>query len=75
MAEEKTPEKADPKVSPAKTPEPLVMLYLGHPHARFELAGMGLPDLLPEGTRYLSKDADTVRTLCRKYGIRFHEAA
>jgi hypothetical protein len=72
MAEEKTPEKAAPKVSTSKAPE-LVTLYLEHPHTRFDLDGVGLEALVPEGTVYPASDADTVRMLCRKYRIRFRE--
>lgn len=75
MAEEKAAsEKTAPKASTEKAPEPPVTLYLGQPHTRFELSGMGLEDLVPEGTAYSPKDADTVRVLCLKYGIRFREA-
>lgn len=81
MADEKAPEKAAPKTpvkEPAVVPEPAaelpVFLFLGHPHTRFDLSGMGLPDLLPEGTAYSPKDADLVRMMCLKYGVRYSEA-
>lgn len=73
MAEESTSRKADPKVSVEK-PEPLVTLYLRYPHARFDLSGVGLEDLVPEGTAYPSSKADVVRVMCMKYGIGFNEA-
>jgi hypothetical protein len=81
MAEDKTTEKAAPKapaarvqeVAPEPAPEPLVFLYLEHPHTCFELSGMGLSDLVPEGTAYSPKDADMVRMMCLKYRIRYHE--
>jgi hypothetical protein len=77
MADEKAPaEKAPEKTTRQaveKAPEPVVVLY-AEPHARFELSGMGLEDLVPEGTGYSARNADIVRTLCRKYGVRFREA-
>jgi hypothetical protein len=73
MAEEKTPAKAE-KEAAAPAKEPLVYLYLGMPHARFDLSGVGLPDLIPGGTAYTRADADIVRVLCAKYGIRVNEA-
>jgi hypothetical protein len=72
MADEKTPEKAAPKAPVVKAPE-LVTLYLESPHTRFDLSGVGLEDLVPEGTAYSPADADTVRMLCRKYRIRIRE--
>lgn len=70
---------ADEKAVPAKTPvekaAPLVFLFLEHPHTRFELDNVGLPDLLPTGTGYSAADADIVRMLCLKYGIRYRESA
>jgi hypothetical protein len=81
MADDKTPEKTAPKTAvaraqapaPEPAPEPLVFLYLGQPHTSFELSGMGLADLVPEGTAYSPKDADMVRMMCLKYGIRYSE--
>lgn len=74
MADASTPAKETPVAVPAaKADEPLVFLY-AEPHARFNLSGAGLEDLVPEGTAYSPKDADLVRTLCMKYGVRFNEA-
>jgi hypothetical protein len=79
MADEKAPtEKASVrKVVSAETgpaaPEPLVYLYLNQPNTRFELGNIGLPDLVQEGTAYKPADADIVRMMCLKYGIRYRE--
>jgi hypothetical protein len=75
MAVEKaSPVKAQVEKAP-EVPEPLVYLYLEHPNTLFQLGGVGLPDLTPEGTGYSPSDADIVRTMCMKYGIRYRESA
>lgn len=61
-------------VSPPARPAATVYLY-SEPHARFDLSGMDLPDLTPEGTSYTPQQADIVRTLCRKYRVRYFEEA
>lgn len=73
MAEEKTPAKAAAAKEPVR--EELVFLYLEHPHTQFDLSGMGLESLVPEGTAYSQKDADMVRMMCLKYRVRFREEA
>lgn len=70
MADEKTTEKASAKTAATPERELPVFLYLGHPHTRFELSGVGLEDLVPEGTAYTPAEADIVRMMCLKYGIR-----
>jgi hypothetical protein len=78
MADEKAPTEKAP-VRKAATPEvesapaALVYLYLNQPNTRFELGNIGLPDLVQGGTAYKPADADVVRMMCLKYGIRYRE--
>jgi hypothetical protein len=75
MADEKTPAKPTTKSTPEAEPvrEPLEILYLEHPHTLFDLSGLELEPLVPEGTAYSPKDADRVRMMCLKYKVRYRE--
>jgi hypothetical protein len=83
MEDEKIPAKKTPRSAPVPAPVPdpipepvreeLVWLFLEHPHTEFDLSGMGLEKLIPEGTAYSLTDADLVRMMCLKYKIRYRE--
>lgn len=52
-----------------------VTLRVQHPHAEFDLSGVGLASVTQGGTTYTEDEADQVRTLALKYGVPVHEVA
>lgn len=69
------PAPEQPQEGPAQpVREQAVVLRAGEPHDAFDLSGFGLDTLTRAGTSYAPGDADRVRTLGRKYGVRVLEA-